>query len=378
VSPDNPARCAACHGRPARPIWDTPPNWPGVYGERYRAGLSRQESAGIHSFLKRQAGDARYRYLLGARRFADRETYVAGARARYDGESPEPPNARLSVLLTTLTVRSLVSELSKQAAFAPYRYVLLAAAGDGCGTAAAFFPVSLQAEVTQAIAAYARASALASTRQELAKRQRLTSNADSYRAGIAASDPVQMRFIAERLVGLPSQRWSVALGSNDLAAPEGSMSLEQLLLERLVGNEPALRDLRSSRSFATTDAYCTELRRRSQRELSEFYGASGSERLQAAIAPTPANAAPLPQLLDQCAACHTGVVAPALPFTDPIALRPLLSSGGYAHGRLLDEILYRLAPPAGQARMPRGISITAQEQSELEEYFVDLSSGAGN
>jgi hypothetical protein len=103
---------------------------------------------------------------------------------------------------------------------------------------------------------------------------------DSYRAGIAVSDPVQLRFIAERLVGLPPQRWSLALGSNDLAAPEGALSLEQLLLEMLVGNEPELRALRASRSFATTDAYCTELRRRSQRELTAFYGASGVERFK--------------------------------------------------------------------------------------------------
>jgi hypothetical protein len=44
--------------------------------------------------------------------------------------------------------------------------------------------------------------------------------------------------------------------------PEGALRFEQLLFEMLVGNEPELRDLRSSRSFAATDPYCAELRRR--------------------------------------------------------------------------------------------------------------------
>src|ERR1700687_4174895 len=101
VSEDNPPRCAACHGLPARPIWDTPPSWPGVYGERYRTGLSKAESVGMQGFLARQAEDPRYRYLIGARRFADRATYVEGAHALYNGERFEPPNARLSVLLAT-------------------------------------------------------------------------------------------------------------------------------------------------------------------------------------------------------------------------------------------------------------------------------------
>ena len=50
----NPPRCVACHGSPARPIWDTPPSWPGVYGQRYHAGLSGAERSGMAAFLARQ------------------------------------------------------------------------------------------------------------------------------------------------------------------------------------------------------------------------------------------------------------------------------------------------------------------------------------
>lgn len=142
VSEDNPGRCTACHGHPARPIWDTLPTWPGVYGERYRAGLSKPESIGMQAFLARQAQDPRYRYLIGARRFGDRATYVASAATLYNGQNFEPPNARLSALLATLNVRSLVADLAAQPAFAPHRYVLLAAAAGNCGDLKSFFPAS--------------------------------------------------------------------------------------------------------------------------------------------------------------------------------------------------------------------------------------------
>lgn len=50
ISGVNPEPCAACHDSPARPIWDTPPSWPGVYGERYGAGLSGEELGVCGSF----------------------------------------------------------------------------------------------------------------------------------------------------------------------------------------------------------------------------------------------------------------------------------------------------------------------------------------
>ena len=376
ISEDNPGRCTACHGRPARPIWDTLPTWPGVYGERYRAGLSKPESIGMQAFLARQTQDPRYRYLIGARRFGDRATYVASAATLYSGQNFEPPNARLSVLLATLNVRSLVADLAAQPAFAPHRYVLLAAAAGNCGDLKSFFPASMRPASAQAMADYGQ-SAAAGARQEAAKRLRRASNDESYRGGTASSDPMMLRFIAERLVGMPRQRWSLALedGTYDLAAPEGALSLEQLLFERLAGSEPELRELRAFRSFSATDAYCAELSRRSERELTVLYGAAGTERMRAAASPPAAagKAHSPPRLLDHCIECHTGDVGPALPFGDPEALGLRLRAGGYAHGRLLDEILYRLAPEAGAARMPRDINPSPAERRELEDYFVRLA-----
>ena len=136
ISDPNPARCVACHDRPARPIWDVPPAWPGVYGERYGAGLSALELKGLRRFLAAQASHPRYRYLLGAAALADRDTYVANSRAAYNGVAVDPPNARLSAHLAAFNVRSILSELAAQPGFASYLYALLASAGSSCGAVA--------------------------------------------------------------------------------------------------------------------------------------------------------------------------------------------------------------------------------------------------
>ncbi|HEV7611707.1 MAG TPA: hypothetical protein VGO37_07535 [Steroidobacteraceae bacterium] len=379
MSEDNPARCAACHGRPARPIWDTPPSWPGIYGERYRAGLSKAESTGMAAFLARQTADPRYRYLIGALQLGERATYVPSAHALYNGASFDPPNARLAKLLASMNVRSLVSELADSPAFSAHRYVLLEAAGGNCGSLAQFFPSGLRIPLKQSMLVYERSSLASDAGQEAAKRLRRASTGDAYHAGLQVADPIALRFIAEQLVGLPRQRWSLALegGTFDLAAPEGALSLEQLFFERLAAGEPELRDLRSFRSFSATDAYCAELRRRSQRELTAFYGVAGAELSHPPGLPIREDIARHPALLDHCVACHDGEVGPALPFGDPVALAPRLIAAGYAHGRLLDEILYRLAPQAGAGRMPRDVIPTPAELHELEDYFVRVAASGG-
>jgi len=39
----------------------------------------------------------------------------------------------------------------------------------------------------------------------------------------------------------------------------------------------------------------------------------------------------------------------------------------------LDEILFRLSPESGAELMPRGIGVSAQEQRDLEDYFLGLA-----
>ena len=161
----------------------------------------------------------------------------------------------------------------------------------------------------------------------------------------------------------------------DLSAPEGALTIEQLMFDRLAAFEPELRDQRTLRTYGATDLYCAELRRRSERALTAYYGATPDLARPVALrSAATAGAAPG---LERCIGCHTGEVGPALPFGDPQALAERLASGGYPHGRLLDEILFRLAPEAGAGRMPRGINLEPTEQRDLEQYLVSLAAQHG-
>jgi hypothetical protein len=379
ISDPNPARCVACHDHPARPIWDVPPAWPGVYGERYGAGLSNMELRGVRRFLATQATHPRYRYLLGAAALADRDTYVSGSRASYNGITVEPPNARLSAQLATLNVRSILSELASQPGFAAHLNVLLASAGSNCGAVADFYPPSLQSAIAVDYKSYSKASAAADRSQRSAKTLRLVGRQNPYLGLASPAELTELRYVAERALNVSTRHWTLAFerGSYDMSAPAGTLTLEQALFAWLARTDPELRTVAAYRTFNADDAYCQHLKRASQLSIAAWL----EKHTEFAPVPgAPHNAAPehhgsgsMPALLQQCAACHGSGIAPALPFSDPATLAPQLLDGNYPHGRLLDEILFRLTPEAGAGRMPRGVAVDGAQQRELEEYFINLA-----
>jgi mono/diheme cytochrome c family protein len=384
ISDPNPARCIACHDRPARPIWDVPPAWPGVYGERYGAGLSGTEQAGMARFLSTQPVHPRYRSLLAAQARADRDTYVSSARNRYGGTAVEPPNAQLSTLLATLNVRSILARLAAAPGFDAHLSVLLAAAGSTCGRLAEFYPPSVENAVAADLKRFSAATSVADRRQSFTKALRQERRGAAYTVTVPA-EFTELRYVAERGLDVSTQHWTLAFerGSFDLSAPGGSLTLEQALFEWQARTDPGLRTVATYRTFNPGDAYCEHLRRASRASLEAWYGVHGgapsgaegsSPVAEQPRASEPAQGrAPGPALLERCAACHGTGAAPPLPFGDPQALGGLLAGGRYPHGRLLDEILFRLTPQAGPARMPRGINIDADEQRELETYFIALA-----
>jgi hypothetical protein len=375
ISEPNPARCIACHDRPARPIWDLPPSWPGVYGERYRAGLSAEEAAGMREFLGAQPAHSRYRYLLGAEAWAGRERYVRDQHAAYNGSIAEPPNERLSVLLANLNTRRILFDMAARPQFQANAYLLLAAAGSSCGSLAQFRP-GASASDDEDFARFAAAAREADKRQAAAKAVRRT--ADAARYGLAAqNDLTRLRYVVERELGLSTEHWTLALerGTYDMSLPEGSISLEQALFQWLAPGDPTLRHVAAYRTFDAKDAYCEHLRNASRRAL-EGWNAQHPLAVPAAEAARDVSAVAAstkPALLDRCILCHTGEVAPRLPFADPLALGPQLLTGDYPRGRLLDEILYRLSPKAGADSMPRGLTLDAAERRSLEQYFLALA-----
>jgi hypothetical protein len=379
ISGPNPARCVACHDHPARPIWDVPPAWPGVYGERYGAGLSSMELRGFRRFLAIQATHPRYRHLLGAAALVDRDTYVSGSRAAYNGVSVEPPNARLSAQLATFNVRSILSELAAQPGFASHLNVLLASAGSNCGAVADFYPPSLQSAIAGDYKNYSNATAAADRSQSSAKTLRLGGRENPYSGLASPAEFTELRYVAERALNVSTRHWTLAFerGSYDMSAPAGTLTLEQALFAWLARTDPQLRTVAAYRTFNADDAYCQHLKRASQLSIAawlethaEFAPAPDAPNNAAAGHHVPGST---PTLLQQCASCHSSDVAPALPFSNSAALAMRLLAGNYPHGRLLDEILFRLTPEAGAGRMPRGVAIDAGEQRDLEEYFMDLA-----
>lgn len=381
ISAANPEACTACHDAPGRPIWDTPPSWPGVYGERYGAGLSAQEIHGMREFLARQNGHPRYQYLPGARAWLDRSTYIADARSSYDGKTIEPPNAQLSALLASLNVKSILAQLAVQPGFSAHLYALLAAAADTCSSVVDFYPDSMHDSISQEYQQFVAATVGVAERQRQLKSAR-HGNRSEARHGLAA--PTQLtalRFVAERSLHTATQHWTLAFerGTYDLSAPPGALSFEQALFNWLATADPELRTTAAFRTYGQHDTYCDHLKLRSRASLEEWYRAHPAQVQPAAnalaVVADPAGAATTsaPPLLHTCIACHNGVVGPSIPFADPVALRLRLQSGHYPHGNLLDEILFRLSPAAGSDRMPRGLDVDATQQHQLELYFTTLS-----
>ncbi len=380
VSDVNPHRCGLCHGSPARPIWDTPPSWPGVYGERYLRGLSSEEAKGIREFLAIQPTHPRFRSLIAPGRFAERDTYVTSSAAGYNGHLTEPPNARLSSLLARLNARAIMGRLASSPGYVSHRYVLLAAAEGDCGPLDEFYPRSLRAPLGVQLREYLASHARIDAQQDAAKSRRL-GKTDALRS--RATRPVDMgklRFVVERGLGGSTDSWTLALESNtfDLAAPPDTWSVREALFQEVATADGALADLRSYRTFAPSDAYCRLLAERSRQALEDWYAS------QPAILPvaTPNDSGVrivaaieggAPPAIRLCATCHTGEIAPQIPFGSPGELALRLGGGGFPHGRLLDEVLYRLSEAAGDKRMPRGTLLAAEQVQALKSYFVGLA-----
>ncbi len=388
VSEVNPERCARCHGTPARPVWDTFPLWPGAYGERYRASLSPRERAGIKSFLTQQPTHPRYRQLLYAQRFADTQTFRPSAVSQYSGTVREPPNAELTLALTRLQSQSIGRHLQQQPAFEAYRYALLGLADESCGSLAEFYPEGLWRAQRAAFARFATDTVAANARQAQLKSARAASAGGSgASAATATSALIQLRFVAESALSVPTRDWTLALeqGTYDFTMPPLTVQpLRETLLAPISVNDAAVRELSDSATAADGDRYCSYLQRRSRTALAAAgLEAAGAPEASAASPPRPAQSAAAaaiqigpaaPAALQLCVACHESGVAPAVPFSNPTELTQQLRARSTPHGALLDEIRFRLSAAAGAQRMPLGLNLSEGERRSLETYFATLAS----
>jgi hypothetical protein len=378
ISAVNPERCLQCHGEPARPIWDSPPLWPGAYGERYGSNLSALERAGLIRFLNEQPSHPRYRQLLGVTRFAYRGTYVPDARGQYDGIRREPPNAELSALLNALNMRMIAAELKAADGYTRYRYALLGAAEGNCGVLEDFLPSTQQARVETGLMEFRESS-------ESANQRELQSKAQRTRADTAIPLPltefirrptelIDLRYIAEAGLGVPTLNWTLALEKStyDFTTPDtGTAALATLLRADLTAADPLLSELHGQREYSADDRYCRYLQRRSRESLTSetvilAHPATAGSSEQEALIRSPE------LLLQRCAACHGAGAAPPVPFDRPDQLASWLHKPA-RHGELIDEILFRIAPEAGSQRMPPSIVLTPTEREVISKFLLDLA-----
>src|ERR1700694_1324271 len=273
VSEVNPQRCARCHGAPARPVWDTFPLWPGAYGERYRAKLSARERAGLSAFLALQTTHPRYSQLLGAKRFADPQTFRSSALSQYTGIPVEPPNAELAIYLSRLQAQSIARQLVQQPAFDLYRYALLGLADNACGRLADFYPDALWRTQRHGFERFARDTSVTNARQaQLQAAGAPTAGGAAVAAAITTSDNalVQLRFVAESALGVSTQDWTLALekGTYDFTLPPApAQPLRETLWAEVAPRDATVQDLSRYSTSSDGDRYCTYLQRRSRTAL---------------------------------------------------------------------------------------------------------------
>ncbi len=377
----DPVRCQRCHGAPPRPVWDTSPLWPGAYGERYRSNLTGTERAGMRQFLNQQPTHPRYRELVDAERFDHRGTFAPDAKDEYAGDRREPPNAEFSELLARMNMQMIARQLRDQTKFAAYQYALLGAADGKCGALTEFLPASQRAWAQPALRQFLKATESADALQEESKRLRAVPGAPGIRmfgAGGAPSSSLDaVRFLAETALGIATRDWTLALekGTYDFSVPGGAnTALANALRAEVAQDDARIGELQSTREHSADDRYCVYLRERSRDALAAL-PADDPQRFAAGLGPDD-DSAPAPEsMLQHCASCHGEGAAPPLPFDRPQLLAPMLHLRTAAHGDLLGEILFRLSPDSGAARMPRDVNLAPAQREALSRYLVNLADG---
>ena len=383
VSETNPERCTRCHGDPPRPLWDSSPLWPGAYGERYGASLSERERAGLARYLAQQPAHPRYRYLLDSARYADSRTFRPGAGTQYTASARESPNAELAADLAELQFQAVAARLTRQPAFATYRYALLGVADGGCAPLSDFYPPALWRAEREAFERFARDTARANELEAERKAERAAEHMKALPAPAAIDTLLPLRFVAESALGVPTAAWTLALetGTYDFTRPTAApLPLRAALLAEIAPGDRALEPLSRSVTSADGDRYCSYLKRRSRAALEASAGTAIDTAARAAAitadeppADNPAGAPPA--VLRVCAGCHETDVAPRIHFSDPKLLTQQLGERS-AHGTLYDEIRFRLSAGAGAHRMPLGLNLADADRRALEAYFAALAGSA--
>ena len=378
ISEANPTRCQRCHGMPAKPVWDTHPLWPGVYGQRYRASLLPEERTGLAEFLVARTKHPRYRHLLDSERFANDATFRPRANSYYAGTPREPPNVELAALLSELTARSVVAELRRQPSFPLYQYALLGLSAPDCGSLTDFLPMPYHTRAAESLRVLTDRTTRDNQLQAVTKSLRVV-GAVPKPGHMPTSYPAleQLRTVALGL-GVTSDHWTTALEDDTYdftQPPTAGNSLRDALLAEVAKSDSKLVELSANATTLDGDRYCEYLRRRSVEILTAsmpmWLGTADVSASQLSHS-APADKS-VSSLLAICSACHESDVGPRIPFSNSNELRAALPQRTKRGTRLIDELMFRLSDDAGSRRMPLGLHLPQEARATLETYFLDLS-----
>lgn len=129
------ANCGGCHGKDARPIFDSYPLWPGFYGSVldtfFNDRLGRKELAGYRAFRAGPAREGVYQNLA-FRPGSPVTPFLDPKHIRHDTVELDPkafpfvPDARLGMALTELNRKRIYRKLAAAPGFAGQEKALLA------------------------------------------------------------------------------------------------------------------------------------------------------------------------------------------------------------------------------------------------------------
>ena len=397
-SEKNPGKCLACHGSNPRPIWDTPPLWPGAYGEKYQAHLSEQESTGLYAFLTLQPTHPRYQFLTSTRIYADHGTFYPTHNSIYSASTIEPPNAQLTRLFTVLNNEKMVRQVISHPHFNDYKYALLASVSSHCSNVTDYFPAEWQNTMASTYQRFAFKTDSENHLQVQKKLERSIAGQSGLTHNISDVSSfdtlLNFRFIIETGLKMSTTQWSMELEKNntDFTSFQPIASqIEQLLLRATAEQDPLLMEQYYLNSYEGKNKYCIYLKKRSLSNLSTLNTLATPDAPTAhPVAPMTAELSQQPastdssqekhqrltSLIELCADCHTSGVAPYIQYDQPKALLKSLQnkpdSPDSTHKTILDESLYRLSSQAGAKRMPPTANLSDAEQQELIAYLLSL------
>ena len=374
----NPDKCIKCHATNPHPIWDTPPLWPGAYGERYHEKLSKAESEGLYSYLQQQPNHPRYRFLTNTHPYTDESTFYPNRHNVYNGVESEAPNAQLTKLLTKLNVEKIIHQVSLQPQFSQYQYALLASVSPTCQAVINYFPLDWKIQAERSYADF-RMTEDDDMHRQLQKK---SSQSVAKKSGLADVDKskslLDFRFVAESGLAINTSEWGLAIekNSSDFSAFEPVNSLlEKRLLSIVKSQDVELMNSYYYHSYPDNNKYCAYLEKQSVARLSNSnytlqpiqakdtkyttFDENDPQKIQA--------------ILTICITCHTTGVAPAIPFDNLTSLTEKLNLPYSKRGKLLNEILYRISLEAGAQRMPPTVNLTESDVQLLMTYFKSLA-----